>query len=178
MKVKSSVKLSVIFVFIFVLGVLTLYSQAQSANSYLGVLADGYPSGLVANEFKFANAQLVSIKGNVILFSINENTKLTTFMKNLPFLKEVYVDPTHIKGDSPLRKHPLTGRFITLLKKQEFQRKHVARKQAAMHGKNSRGVKAGNPVEKPAMSGNMKLIHRLITNKAKQVRDTKTTPRK
>jgi hypothetical protein len=70
---------------------------------------------MVVNEFRFANAQVVRLEDNIVLFGINEKTKLTTFMRNLLFLKEVSVDAKDIKGTTSLKKNSLAREFLNLL---------------------------------------------------------------
>jgi len=78
---------------ILLLGVFTICSysypslEKENSNFYLGVLENGYPPSLVVSEFRFANAQLVSIKDNMVLFGINEKTKLTNFPEKPPIFK-------------------------------------------------------------------------------------------
>lgn len=109
---------------ILLLGVFTMYPYPEKENSnyYLGVLENGYPPSLVVSEFRFANAQVVSIKDNMVLFGINEKTKLTTFLKNLPFLKEVYVDAKDVKANNSLRKNPMTREFLNLLQRDRLKK--------------------------------------------------------
>jgi hypothetical protein len=167
-------------------GVSTLYADSVEDNSnyYLGVLAKGYPNSLVVSEFKYANARVVSMKGNMVLFGINENTKLTTFLKNLPFLKEVYVDVQDIKGEASLKKNPLVREFLFL------KQKHKNPKMTPSLSKGSpvegitpaKGRVKGSPTtemalekgsKKPAAKGNMALIDNLIREKAKKIRAMK-----
>jgi hypothetical protein len=98
------------------------YPEKENSNYYLGVLENGYPPSLVVSEFRFANAQVVSIKDNMVLFGINEKTKLTTFLKNLPFLKEVYVDAKDVKANNSLRKNPMTREFLNLLQRDRLKK--------------------------------------------------------
>ena len=175
-----------LFLIVFVV-VSTLYPESVEDNSnyYLGVLAKGYPDSLVVSEFKYANARVVSMKGNMVLFGINENTKLTTFLKNLPFLEQVYVDVQDIKdikGDTSLKKNPLVQEFLFL-------------KQKHKNPKMTPSLSKGGPIEgmapakgkgnvigemaldkgskKTAAKGNMTLIDQLIREKAKKIRAKK-----
>ena len=167
-------------------GLSTLYSDSaeDNVNYYLGVLAKGYPNSLVVSEFKYANARVVNMKGNMVLFGINENTKLTTFLKNLPFLEQVYVDArdiTDIKGETSLKENPLVREFLFL-------------KQKHKNPKMTSSLSEGSPLEgmapakgnvkgemalekgskKSTAKGNMALIDQLIREKAKKIRAKKS----
>jgi hypothetical protein len=177
-----------LFLIVF-LGASILYSDTteDNANYYLGVLAKGYPNSLVVSEFKYASARVVNMKGNVVLFGINENTKLTTFFKNLPFLEQVYVDVqdiTVIKGDNSLKENPLVREFL-FLKQQHKNPKMTASlsKGSPLEGMTpAKGKMKGSPdtgmalekgSKKPAAKGNMALIDQLIREKAKKIRAVK-----
>jgi len=112
-----------LYFLIFLLGVSTLAAApgVKNTNYYLGVLAEGYPHSMVISEFQYANAEVVNIDNNLVLFGINENTKLTTFFKNLPFLKEVYVDAESFKGNISLNTNPLAREFLFLLQSGKTQ---------------------------------------------------------
>jgi hypothetical protein len=157
----------------------TLYSDSaeDNANYYLGVLAKGYPNSLVVSEFKYANARVVSMKGNMVLFGIDENTKLTTFLKNLPFLEQVYVDAQDIKGDTSLKKNPLVREFLFL--KQKHKNPKMSKGSPVEGMTTAKGKVKGSPTtemaldkgnKKPAAKGNMALIDQLIREKAKKIR--------
>ena len=123
MKVQYHSKDLYLFFLILLVGVSTLLvgpsaasaAGAKTSNYYLGVLAQGYPQSMVVSEFQYANAEVVNIDDNMVLFGINQNTKLTTFLKNLPFLKEVYVDAESLKGNISLSTNPLAREFLFLL---------------------------------------------------------------
>ena len=169
-------------------GLSTLYSDSaeDNANYYLGVLAKGYPDSLVVSEFKYANARVVSMKDNMVLFGIDENTKLTTFLKNLPFLEQVYVDARDIrdlKGESSLKENPLVREFLF------FKQKHKTPKmtpslskggplEGMAPAKGKGNVKGEMTLEKgskkPTAKGNMALIDQLIREKAKKIRAKKS----
>jgi hypothetical protein len=163
-------------------GLSTLYSDSAEDNSnyYLGVLAKGYPNSLVVSEFKYANARVVSMKGKMVLFGINENTKLTTFLKNLPFLEQVYVDAQDIKGDTSLKKNPLVREFLFL--KQKHKNPKMSKGSPLEGMTSAKGKVKGSPgtgmtlekgSKKPAATGNMALIDNLIREKAKKIRAKK-----
>ncbi|MGD2086439.1 MAG: hypothetical protein PVH61_09680 [Candidatus Aminicenantes bacterium] len=177
-----------LFLFVYV-GVSTLFSDSpeDNANYYLGVLAKGYPNSLVVSEFKYANARVVSMKDNMVLFGINENTKLTTFLKNLPFLEQVYVDArdiTDIKGDTSLKENPLVREFLFLKQKHKTPKMTPSlSKGSPVEGMTSaKGKVRGSPAtkitlekgnKKTAGQGNMALIDQLIREKAKKIRASK-----
>ena len=123
MKVYYHRKNLCLYFLIFLLGVSTLAADpgVKNTNYYLGVLAEGYPHSMVISEFHYANAEVVNISDNLVLFGINENTKLTTFFKNLPFLKEVYVDAESLKGNISLNTNPLAREFLFLLQSGKTQ---------------------------------------------------------
>jgi len=102
--------------FLFVFGGLAFLSGADRESSifYLGKVAEGYPDDMLGRELKMAGADIVSIKDGMIIFGINEGTRLTKFMKNLPFLKEVYVDKASVLKDIQLKSKPIAQRFLTL----------------------------------------------------------------
>jgi hypothetical protein len=163
-------------------GVSTLYSDTaeDNANYYLGILAKGYPDSLVVSEFKYANARVVSMKGNMVLFGINENTKLTTFFKNLPFLEQVYVDAQDIKdikGDNSLKKNPLVREFLFLKQKHKNPKlskgspvEGMTPGKGKVKGSPDTGIALEKGNKKPAAKGNMALIDQLIREKAKKIR--------
>jgi hypothetical protein len=131
----------------------------------------------VVSEFKYANARVVSMKGNMVLFGINENTKLTTFLKNLPFLEQVYVDAQDIKGDTSLKKNPLVREFLFL--KQKHKNPRMSKGSPVEGMKTAKGKMKGSSTaemslekgsKKPAAKGNMALIDQLIREKAKKIR--------
>ena len=177
-----------LFLIVFVV-VSTLYPESVEDNSnyYLGVLAKGYPDSLVVSEFKYANARVVSMKNNMVLFGINENTKLTTFLKNLPFLEQVYVDVqdiTVIKGDNSLEENPLVREFLFLKQKNKTPKMTPSlSKGSPVEGITAgKGKVKGSPdtemalekgSKKPAAKGNMALIDQLIREKAKKIRAMK-----
>jgi hypothetical protein len=177
-----------LFLIVFV-GVSTLYPDAVEDNSnyYLGVLAKGYPNSLVVSEFKYANARVVSMKDNMVLFGIDENTKLTTFLKNLPFLEQVYVDArdiTDIKGDTSSKENPLVREFLFLKQKHKNPKmtpslskgspvEGITSGKGKMKGSPDTGMALEKGSNKPAAKGNMALIDQLIREKAKKIRAKK-----
>jgi hypothetical protein len=179
----------IIFITFFLIvfpGLSTLYSDSAEDNSnyYLGVLAKGYPNSLVVSEFKYANARVVSMKGNMVLFGIDENTKLTTFLKNLPFLEQVYVDARDIKGDTSLKKNPLVREFLFLKQKQRNPKMTPSLSKGSpvagmtpgkgkMKGAPDTGMALEKGSKKPAAKGNMALIDKLIREKSKKIRAMK-----
>jgi hypothetical protein len=166
-------------------GVSSLYpdSAEDNSNYYLGVLAKGYPNSLVVSEFKYANARVVSMKGNMVLFGIDENTKLTTFLKNLPFLEQVYVDAQDIKdlkGETSLKKNPLVREFLFLKQKHKNPRmskggpvEGMKPGKSKMKGSPDTGMTLEKANNKPAAKGNMAVIDNLIREKAKKIRAKK-----
>jgi hypothetical protein len=179
MALKLRPKRGVVLSLIFLLGVLPLYSKQENSNYYLGVLAKGYPPGLVAGELRFANAQVVSIKDNMVLFGISEKTKLTTFLKNLPFLQEVYVEAEGIKGDGVLKKNPMAQEFLLLLRRDRFKKPKKSLKKrpdltSAGVKKSQEGslsaAEAAPKEKKPVLSGNMAVIDGKLRE---MVRDTR-----
>lgn len=192
MNVNSRIKGFFLLFSILLLGLFTIYSypypemelEKDSSNYYLGVLAKGYPPSMVVNEFRFANAQVVRLEDNMVLFGINEKTKLTTFLKNLPFLKEVYVDAKDIKGITSLKKDSLAREFLNLLhgkrlKKtptitsEEIGPQKTGKDTGKMKISAGPGTAAKKQVKKPGPSGNMALIDKLIREKAKKIRAKK-----
>jgi len=184
----SSKRLFLLFI-ILLLGVFSTFSypQNENANYYLGVLAKGYPPSLVVNEFRFANARVVNIRDNVVLFAINEKTKLTTFFKNLPFLKEVYAEAADIRGDASLKKNPLVREFLFLLQKDRVQKskgKGLTNRETAQappkpgNPADERGMAPDKQSKKIAVKGNMALIDKLIREKAKKIRAAKSAEKK
>jgi hypothetical protein len=167
-------------------GLSTLYSDSAEDNSnyYLGVLAKGYPNSLVVSEFKYAQARVVNMKGNMVLFGIDENTKLTTFLKNLPFLEQVYVDArdiTDIKGETSLKENPLVREFLFL--KQKHKNPRMSKGSPVEGMTSAKGKVKSSPAtkttlekgsKKPAAKGNMALIDNLIREKAKKIRAKKS----
>ena len=189
MRQHSRIIIFITFFLIVFPGLSTLYSDSaeDNANYYLGVLAKGYPNSLVVSEFKYAHARVVSMKGNMVLFGINENTKLTTFLKNLPFLEQVYVDArdiTDIKGDASLKKNPLVREFLFLKQKHKNPKmtpslskgsttKEMTPAKGKVKGSPATGIALEKGSKKPAGKGNMALIDQLIREKAKKIRAKK-----
>jgi hypothetical protein len=181
-------KLVVVLYLIFLLGVLPLYSKQENSNYYLGVLAKGYPPSLVAGELRFANARVVSIKDNMVLFGINEKTKLTTFLKNLPFLQEVYVDAADISRNDSLKKNPLVREFFSLSKRNRLKEEIAPQSRGDTPHKTVQDVKKEGSSPEPTMAvdkqtktaptGNMALIDRLIREKAKAIQAKKEVGKK
>jgi hypothetical protein len=179
----------VMFLVIVIPGISALYSETAEDNSnyYLGVLAKGYPNSLVVNEFKYADARVVNMKDNMVLFGINENTKLTTFLKNLPFLEQVYVDVQDIKdikGETSLKENPLVREFLFLKQKNKTPKMTPSlSKGSPVEGMTpAKGKVKGSPdtemalekgSKKSAAKGNMALIDQLIREKAKKIRAVK-----
>ena len=189
MQQHSRITILVIFLVIVSAGISALYSDSaeDNINYYLGVLAKGYPNSLVVSEFKYADARIVSMKDNMVLFGINENTKLTTFLKNLPFLEQVYVDARdimEIKGDTSLKDNPLVREFLFLKQKNKTPKMTPSlSKGGPVEGITAgKGKVKGSPdtemalekgSKKSAAKGNMALIDNLIREKAKKIRAVK-----
>lgn len=189
MQKHSCITIVAMFFVIVFLGSSALYSESaeDNANYYLGVLAKGYPNSLVVSEFKYANARVVNMKDNMVLFGINENTKLTTFLKNLPFLEQVYVeaqDIKDIKGDTSIKENPLVREFLFLKQKSKIpkmtlssSRGNLVEEMTSPPGKVKGSPDAEMALEKgskkPAAKGNMALIDQLIREKAKKIRAKK-----
>jgi hypothetical protein len=174
----------ILLIFVFFVAAFTIYPEQVKSNYYLGILSKGYPHNLIISEFKFANAQVVSIKDNILLFGINENTKLTTFFKKLPFLKEVYADAEGIRENQSLKRDPIIRKFLSLVKKNTIEESDLNQPTR------SRYRKGGNTDDKldkhveekivpetlekrTSISGNMALIDKLIREKAKKGRSEK-----
>jgi hypothetical protein len=193
MRLNLSTKVFPLLFSILLLGLFPIYSypcpelelEKDNSNYYLGVLAKGYPPSMVVNEFRFANAQVVRLEGNMVLFGINEKTKLTTFLKNLPFLKEVYVDAADIKGITSLKKNSLAREFLNLLHGKRLKKPHpgaseeigllkTGEEAGKMEISAGPGTAAKKQVKKPGPSGNMALIDKLIREKAKNIRASKS----
>jgi hypothetical protein len=189
MQQHSRIIVLIMFFLVVFSGFSTLYSDSPEDNSnyYLGVLAKGYPNSLVVSEFKYANARVVNMKGNMVLFGINENTKLTTFLKNLPFLEQVYVDArdiTDLKGETSLKENPLVREFLFLKQSHKTPKMTPSLSKggplegmAPAKGKGKGNVKGEMALEKgskkTAAKGNMALIDQLIREKAKKIRAMK-----
>jgi len=181
-------KLMVVLSLIFLLGVPHLYSKQENSNYYLGVLAKGYPPSLVVGELRFANARVVNINDNMVLFGINAETKLTTFLKNLPFLQEVYVEAADISRNGSLKKNPMVREFFSLTKQNRLKegispqsRGDIPKKTVQDGKKKGSAPEAAMAVDKQtenAPTGNMALIDRLIREKAKATRAKKEVEKK
>jgi len=146
MKVHYHLKNLYLYFLIFLLGLSILCAApgVKNSNYYLGVLANGYPHSLVISEFRYANAEVVNLRDNLVLFGINENTKLTTFLKNLPFLQDVYVDAEGLKGNISLNTNPLAREFLFLLQSNKTQ------------PENPPHLKGMNLQNSPTLTGNAK----------------------
>ena len=189
MQQHSRITILVIFLVIVSAGISALYSDSaeDNINYYLGVLAKGYPNSLVVSEFKYADARIVSMKDNMVLFGINENTKLTTFLKNLPFLEQVYVDARdimEIKGDTSLKDNPLVREFLFLKQKNKTPKmtpslskggpvEGITAGKGKVKGSPDTEMALGKGSKKSAAKGNMALIDQLIREKAKKIRAMK-----
>ena len=189
MKVYYHRKNLYLYFLIFLLGVSTLAAApgVKNSNYYLGVLAEGYPQSMVVSEFQYANAEVVNISDNLVLFGINENTKLTTFLKNLPFLKEVYVDAESLKGNISLNTNPLAREFLFLLQSSKTQPENPPHlKDKDLQGAGSQAVNpknlddvTGATLKKGSLvkdtgpkssQNNMAVIDKLIREKAEKTR--------
>ena len=189
MQQHSRITILVIFLVIVSAGISALYSDSaeDNINYYLGVLAKGYPNSLVVSEFKYADARIVSMKDNMVLFGINENTKLTTFLKNLPFLEQVYVDARdimEIKGDTSLKDNPLVREFLFLKQKNKTPKmtpslskggpvEGITAGKGKVKGSPDTEMALGKGSKKSSAKGNMALIDQLIREKAKKIRAMK-----
>ena len=160
----SSRKKSFLLCFVLLAGTFFMHpgSMEGGSNYYLGVLADGYSPSLVAGELRSAHARVVGIKDGVVLFAITPKTRLTTFLKNLPFLKEVYVDAEGLNRSRTLRRAPLARKFHTLLKNRRSRDK----------------VPPRAITRRRAPSGNTAVIDHLIREKAKRIRAKKNAVKK
>lgn len=163
--------LAVIFL-ICVASTILMYSQEQDANFYyLGVLRDGYPSSMVNSELRFAKAKVCGMTESIVLFGIDEKTQLTTFLKKLPFLAEIYVDAEEIDEKNLLKKNPLFQKFRLLNNKKNPIPGHSKDKE------NKKTTVMQQEVDKPskaaASTGNMVLIDKLIREKAVALRKDK-----
>jgi hypothetical protein len=189
MKVQYRFKILYLYFLILLLGVTTLLAApgVKNSNYYLGVLAEGYPQSMVISEFQYANAEVVNIDNNLVLFGIDENTKLTTFFKNLPFLKEVYVDAESLKGNISLSTNPLAREFLFLLQSDKAQPGNPPHlKNKDLQGAGSQVVNPKNPddVTGPTLKkgslakdtgpktsqNNMAVIDKLIREKAEKTK--------
>ena len=189
MKVQYHLKNLNLYFLIFLLGVTTLFAApgVKNSNYYLGVLANGYPHSLVISEFQYANAEVVNIENNLVLFGINGNTKLTTFLKNLPFLQDVYVDAESLKGNISLDTNPLAREFLFLLQSSKTQPenpphlKDLGPRDSPTLTVNNKGaaddsgvfLAKGSPGKKTGQEGsqnNMAVIDKLIREKAEKTK--------
>jgi hypothetical protein len=194
MILKSGFSKMLALVLIITLGVINLYSQKVKTNYYLGILADGYPASLITNEFRSAKASLINMRDNLILFGITKKTKVTTFFKKLPFLKEVYVNEKVIKKNKSLARHPLVMEFLSLLKKQRKEQllpageitsasaQHILKKGDNIDQKVDKSLEQTKVMQKnqpgqqgKISSGNMELLDTLLRKKARaRSSDTKS----
>jgi len=165
----------VVVFLILLVGATTMHPKEGNSNYYLGVLAKGYPASLVAGELRYANAQVVGMTDSMVLFGINEKTQLTTFLKNLPFLAEVYVDAEEIKGKDLLKKNPLAREFISLSKGARLQPGNPGQSKDITTQKTLQTLQESDKQTKITRStGNMALIDKLIREKAKATRIKKS----
>jgi hypothetical protein len=189
MKVQYHLKNLTLYFLIFLLGVTTLFAApgVKNSNYYLGVLANGYPHSLVISEFQYANAEVVNIENNLVLFGINGNTKLTTFLKNLPFLQDVYVDAESLKGNISLDTNPLAREFLFLLQSSKTQPenpphlKGMNLQESTSSAVNAKGSfdDSGSPPAKGSLGkkpgqgnsqNNIAVIDKLIREKAEKIK--------
>ncbi len=83
--------------------------------SYLGVLAKGYPDSLVRSQLALAHVDVRAIQDGMIIFSINENSKITRFFnKHLPFLEGVYLDRQAVLKNAKVAKTRIAQEFMAL----------------------------------------------------------------
>ncbi len=83
--------------------------------SYLGVLEKGYPARLVARELARARVKVHAIQDGMVLFSINDESRLTPFFnKHLPFLDGVYLDRQALLKDAKAAKTRIGCKFMAL----------------------------------------------------------------
>jgi hypothetical protein len=195
MKVQYHLKNLTLYFLIFLLGVTTLFAApgVKNSNYYLGVLANGYPHSLVISEFQYANAEVVNINDNLVIFGINGNTKLTTFLKNLPFLQDVYVDVESLKGNISLNTNPLAREFLFLLQSNKTQPenpphlKDMSLQESPSSTVNTKGSVdySGSPLAKGSLGkkpgqensqNNMAVIDKLIREKAEKIKKNRTNP--
>jgi hypothetical protein len=188
MKVHYHLKNLYLYFLIFLLGLSTLCAApgVKNTNYYLGVLANGYPHSLVISEFQYANAEVVNINDNLVIFGINGNTKLTTFLKNLPFLQDVYVDAESLKGNISLNTNPLAREFLFLLQSGKTQPENPPHLkdmslQESPSTVNAKGSSddSGSPLAKGSLGkkpgqensqNNMAVIDKLIREKAEKTK--------
>jgi hypothetical protein len=195
MKVQYHLKNLTLYFLIFLLGVTTLFAApgVKNSNYYLGVLANGYPHSLVISEFQYANAEVVNINDNLVIFGINGNTKLTTFLKNLPFLQDVYVDVESLKGNISLNTNPLAREFLFLLQSNKTQPenpphlKDMSLQESPSSTVNTKGSvdDSGSPLAKGSLGkkpgqensqNNMAVIDKLIREKAEKTKKNRANP--
>ncbi len=81
---------------------------------YLGLLADGYPAGLLERELGRSHAEILGIDEGLILFGITPRTSPTGLLKKLPFLREVYAAPKDVRLNASLRGKKLGRQFLDL----------------------------------------------------------------
>jgi hypothetical protein len=195
MKVQYHLKNLTLYFLIFLLGVTTLFAApgVKTTNYYLGVLANGYPHSLVISEFQYANAEVVNINDNLVIFGINGNTKLTTFLKNLPFLQDVYVDVESLKGNISLNTNPLAREFLFLLQSNKTQPenpphlKDMSLQESPSSTVNTKGSvdDSGSPLAKGSLGkkpgqensqNNMAVIDKLNREKAEKTKKNRANP--
>jgi hypothetical protein len=88
------------------LGILVSWGFAAKSDlsfCYLGVLADKYPVQLIRSELGRAGVNILDLKDGIILFETSGRTRITPFLKRLPFLKKVYTDGKAVLKDQRLK---------------------------------------------------------------------------
>lgn len=157
-----------LFLFLLCLTAPSWGAEHENINYYLGVLADGYPASMVIGEFTYAKARVINMADNMILFGITEKTTLTTFLKNLPFLAEVYIDSQDIKGNPLLLKNPLVQEFLALARRDKTESLLNTELPAQTPPK----ITTAKGAQNPTTPNNMLLIDQLIRQKAKELHTT------
>ncbi len=85
---------------------------AQRTYCYLARMTQGYSESVAIQGLTRAGAEVVSVGGGWIVFATNATTRLTPFMKNPPFARNVIADPATVLADPNLKDSPAGRDFL------------------------------------------------------------------
>ena len=81
---------------------------------YLGPMIKGYPAGLITHELGRARARVVAIDKEWMIFGIDQKTKATKFLTNVPFMKYVHWEREGVLKDTSLKNNKIAQKFLEL----------------------------------------------------------------
>jgi hypothetical protein len=123
---------------------------------YVGPMLKGYPVDLITHELGRARARVVTIDEEWMIFGINQKTKATKFLKNVPFMKYVHWEREGVLEDKSLKNKKIAQKFLEICDRVDPTKKGGSSSKKGHIFQGQEGI-----------SKDMLALDRLIRNKAK-----------